>query len=316
MWADEPTRFAGVMAMLAIASVGCHWPGRQAAPVGTAHPVPLAGRVTAVDGFKSRSGVRVTCPAEASSNGPVPVAVEIAANRRTYWDTNSIIDEALSVVFVRSDRPGMVAIAKIPPNAYMLPNTPLGDRPSDKELDDPSVRIVEKMDYDLLAYGRTHVGAADYFVIAAFSDAWQGPTRVRITSPAGPKSVDGSDLGPKNASLGYDPAPSRRGVFARLAWVDGRVAVVGSFRVAAGADPIIPAPFLSVVIARLQTTGGIVAGQMWVPWARDQDEWIGNFKVPVQDLRLARGKELDRGNYALFAFVGTEVAPVQVFKVE
>ncbi len=242
--------------------------------------------------------------------------VRIAADMRTYWDNNGIINGSLSVVFIRFDKPGMVAIAKTAPRAFMLPDTPLTGRPSDQELDRDDATVSEQHRYDLLAYGRTHPGSADYFVVAAFSDAWQGPIKVRITSPDGPKQADPFGFGPKNADPWYGPGPSSRGVVASLAWVDGRVAVVGTFRVLATSDPEVPAPFLSLVIAKLRTTGGVVAGQMWVPWARDKDDWVGSFKVAVQDLRMANRTELDPGNYALFAFVGSEAALVQVFKVE
>jgi hypothetical protein len=274
------------------------------------------GRITVANSFHSGSSVRVNCPSEAEWKGPVPVRVEFAANRRTYWDTNGLIDEALNVLFVRLDRPGMAAISKIPPGAYMLPKEPLQGRPSDEELDNSTDRVAETGDYDLHAYGRGRPGSADYFVVAAFSDAWHEPIKVRITSPAGPTPGDPLELEPRRAGLWYGPSPSSRGVSASLAWVEGRVAVVGTFRVAATSDPDVPAPFLSLVIAKLRTKGGMVVGQLWVPWGRDKDDWVGSFKVAVRDLRSASGVELERGNYALFAFVGHEAAPVQVFKVE
>jgi hypothetical protein len=317
MRAEKHSELAGLMLVMAIAtSAGCHRADRSPTVVGPAPPPPLAGRITVVSGFHSRSSVRMACPSEAPSKGPVPVWVEFAANRRTYWDTNGITDEALHVLFVRVDRPDIAAIAKIPPGGYMLPNRPLQGRPSDKELDDPTHRVVQTENYDLLAYGRTHPGSADYFAVATFSDAWHGPIKVRITSPAGPEPADPFDFERKSAGLWYGPGPSERGVVASLAWVEGRVAVVGTFRVAATSDPDVPAPFLSVGITKLRTTGGVIAGQLWVPWGRDKDDWVGSFTVPVRNLRMASGAELERGNYALFAFVGYEAAPVQVFKVE
>lgn len=318
MQAEKRSGLAVLMIVMAIAtSAGCHRAGRSPTAVGPEQPRPLAGRITVLNDFHSGSELRVDCPSEAPATGPVPVRAEFVANRRTYWDTNGIIDGALNVLFVRNDRPGMAAIAKIPPNVHMLPNPPPKGRPSDEELDKSTHRVRQTEQYDLLAYGRTHPGSADYFVVAAFSDAWQGPTKMRLTSPEGPKEVvDPFFLEPKHASIWHGPVPSTRGVVASLAWVEGRVAVVGTYRVAAGSDEKVPAPFLSLVIAKLRTKGGVVVGPMWVPWARDKDDWAGSFKVPVRDLRTAYGAELDPGNYALFAFVGHEAAPVQVFKVE
>ncbi len=242
------------------------------------------------------------------------MSVAIAADPRTYWDNNGIIDEALRVIFVRTDGPGMLGIATVPRDAHMLPNTPLRGRPSDEELDHDTARIMEKLDYDLLAHGRTHDGSADYVAIATFSDAWYGPVKVRLTDPTGPKVTNSFDLEPKNASPWDEPAPSRRGVVARLAWVDGHVAVVGGYRVATGTDD--PAPFLSLLIVQLRPTGGVVNGQLWLPFTEEKGDWFGSFKVVVHELRSASGPDLEPGNYALFAFVGSEGAPVQVFKVE
>jgi hypothetical protein len=206
----------------------------------------------------------------------------------------------------------MMALPLVDPYLHMLPSPPRPGRPSERKLDESSESITRKEAADLLGYGRKHGGSAEYFVLAAFSDSWHGPGRMRFTDPSGPREPD--TLEPIPASDWSEPPPTGRGVVARLVWLNGKVAVVGGFRVAAAPVDSQP-PFLSIVLARLRSTGGVVTGQVGLPARREQDEVLGSFKVFVQDLRLARG-ELEPGKYALFAFVGAEAAPVHVFTVE
>jgi len=236
------------------------------------------------------------------------------ADMPTYWDTNGIIDEALSVLLLRHDRPGMLAVAKIDARAIMLPNPPLPGRPSDQEMARDTARVTEEKHYDILDYGGQHLGSADYFVVATFADAWAAPRRLRVTDPARAKlpNPDEAQLAPAE---GFNEAPpSARGVVARITELAGHTSVVGTFRIGVdGAGRT--APFLSIVIAHLRTRGGRFERQLRLPTARENGDVVGGFSVPLSMLRPGV-EELAPGFYALFAFVGNEAAPVRVFKVE
>src|SRR5664279_4523950 len=64
-----------------------------------------------LDGFQPVAAITLRCPAEASSRGPIPLDVTMVADARTYWDNQGLIDEALQVILVRRDSPGLMAIA-------------------------------------------------------------------------------------------------------------------------------------------------------------------------------------------------------------
>jgi hypothetical protein len=85
-----------------------------------------------VSTFKSGSAVALRCPAEASSRGPILIEVSLDADARTYWDNQGVIDAALQIMLVRTDRPGLLSVAKSDPAAMMSPSSPLPGRPSEE----------------------------------------------------------------------------------------------------------------------------------------------------------------------------------------
>lgn len=128
-------------------------------------------------------GISLTFPAEAPAAGPVPVEVTMRADPRTYWDNDGIIDKALTVALVRRDRPGLRLLETIDPHAIMLPDQPLPGRPSDVQLDAECWTVSEAKRLDAAAPDPRLRGAADYFLVGAFSRWSAGPFALTLTDP-------------------------------------------------------------------------------------------------------------------------------------
>jgi hypothetical protein len=254
------------------------------------------------------AAVKLRCPGEAPSRGPIPVEVTLDADARTYWDNQGILDQALSIVLVRRDRPGLMAVAKVDPSAMMMPPSPLPGRPSDEALARDSARVTEQKSYDVLAYGRQHPGAADYFVVAAFADAWAGPVRLRVTDPSsshGPTpDVSGLVAAAAQAEAQNPAIPSSPAVVVRLGEHGGKAAIVGGFR--APSDKL-PNPFITLLLANLRPTGGTLVRQFRLPVRQDNTDLVGGFAVPLSALDTPNPAPA-AGRYALFAFVGDQAA--------
>jgi hypothetical protein len=256
------------------------------------------------------AAVKLQCPGEAPSRGPIPVEVTLDANARTYWDNQGILDQALSIVLVRRDRPGLMTVAKVDPSAMVMPPSPLPDRPSDEALARDGARVTEQKSYDVLAYGRQHPGAADYFVVATFADAWAGPVRLGVTDPSGPlaPTPDVSGLAAATAQAqgqAENPAiPSSPAVVTRLGEQGGKPAIVGGFRVPADKGPD---PFVTLLLANLRTTGGTLVRQFRLPARQDNADLVGGFAVPLSALDTPNPSPA-AGRYVLFAFVGDQAA--------
>jgi len=262
--------------------------------------------------FQPAAVVKLECPSEAPSRGPLPIEVVLDADARTYWDNQGVLDQALHVFLVRRDRPGVLAIAKVDPSALMAPPAPLPGRPSDSALARDRARIVEHKHYDVLAYGRQHPGAASYFVLATFADAWAGPAPLTVTDPAGPlaPSLDAAGLPPADEP----PSPSipgSPGVVARLAEHAGKPAIVGGFRTADGATG---AAVLTLVLGHLRPAGGALVRQLELVSRPEKGERVGGFAVPLSALDRPNPSP-PIGRHVLFAFVGPEAAPPAVIEI-
>jgi hypothetical protein len=263
------------------------------------------------ENFHSSAALTLRCPEEASSKGPIPVEVTLDADARTYWDNQGILTDAVDIILVRRDRPGMLSVAKLDPAAMMLPSPPLVGRPSDKKLAEDASRVIENENYDVLAYGRHHDGAAEYFVIASFADAWAGPTRLKVVDPAGPLAPDESETNPAPAAPSpKSMPPATPGLFARIEKVANSSAVIGAFRTSAAKNAELM-PFASIVMARLQPKGGISAGQFRLVCTQDKKDVIGSFAVPVAALNPSPLP----GRYVLFVFVGDESTTPTVIEI-
>jgi hypothetical protein len=266
-----------------------------------------------MDAFKSASAVTLRCPAEATSQGPILIDVSLDADARTYWDNQGVIDEALQILLVRRDRPGLLFVAKSDPAAMMLPSPPLSGRPSEEELARAKDRVSQKSSYDVLAYGRQHRGAAEYFVIAAFADAWAGPARLRVVDPNGPMAPEQREVDLTQATAWNEPIPAARGVIVRTGEMAGYPAVLGAFRTSAPKNDGV-APFATIVLSRLGPKGGTLQRQFRLAYRQDREDVVGGFAVPISALDPLN-PTIGSGRYAVFAFVGEESATASLVQI-
>lgn len=286
-----------VVIVAAAATSSCHRKARQADG-----PPP----------FQPAATVQLQHPREAPSSGPIPFEVTLNADARTYWDNQGVIDQALHVLLIRSDASGVLAIAKVDPAAMITPPLPLPGRPSPAELAADGSRTVEQKQYDLLAYGRAHPGAASYFVVATFADTWTGPSRLTVTDANGalPPTTDVT-TSPAVVELTDPQIPSATGLTVRLSAHAAAPAIVGSFRTRTDQPGEL---CLTLVLGRLQPTGGALVRQFRVPARQEGSERVSGFAVPLSLLDRPNPAPAT-GRYVLFAFVGNEASSATVVEL-
>lgn len=270
-----------VGALLAELALGCHRSGQKAATDSISQPGP---------------SVKLSCPSEASSQGPIAFDVVLDADARTYWNTQGILDDALEILLIRRDKPGLMTVSKVSPEAAMYPPTPLAGRPSDDELVRSRERITQQHQYDLLAYGRKHEGSAEYFVLATFAGAWDGPYPLTVLDQRGPRSSDEPSDGLPAAAPAGEHVPPNPGLTVELRALDGRPTIVGAFRLAQNPSKAIT--FLSMVLSPLGAAGRPFAKQFRLSPYQQDDQEVGTFAVPLA--RLASPVSPTRGRHVLF----------------
>lgn len=257
----------------------------------------------------NQPGVTLQLPAQALAGASIPVRVAMVADMVTWHATHGVLDNALEVMLVRRDRPGVVSLLKLDPRALMLPETPLP--PPDRDPASDPARIREERVLDPLDYGASHDGAADYHVMAFFARWWSGPYALSVVDrtrrlptapcPAAPAS-------PEALSTVVPRTPDRAGVTAAThAWDDG-LRIDGTFRVTPRPaeyprDGVAP-PFVTVLAARLEATGGATARSFVVPATTEGGDHVGRFSIPLRAVL----DDPAPGRWSLWVFSGDEVS--------
>jgi hypothetical protein len=98
-------------------------------------------------------------------------------------------------------------------------------------------------------------------------------------------------------------------VIVRIGEVAGHPAVFGAFRTSTPKhDPGVQ--FATIVLARLEPTGGTLQRQFRLAYSRDKEDVIGGFVVPFSTLdQLNQSVGPGPGRYVVFVFVNGESAP-------
>lgn len=277
--------------VLAALGVGCHWSSQKDVASTVSPPGP---------------SVRLSCPAEVSSQGPIPFDVVLEADARTYWDTQGVLDDALEILLIRRDSPGLTTVSKVDPAAAMFPPTSLPGRPSDHELARSRERITQRRHYDLLAHGRQHEGSAEYFVVATFAGAWDGPYPLRVMDPGGSKAEEQVPARLPVAGPSDARPPDHPSLIADVRKQGSRLAIHGGFRVTAKAEDTTQ-PFLSVLMAPRRGTERIFARQFGVQTVRNREDLVGTFVVPLDDI-TAPDAPASAGSYVFVVSVKDQFA--------
>lgn len=261
------------------------------------------------DGFQP--GVTLHAPDRASCRGPVLIHVTMTADMVTYYANHGVLDNALEVVLVRRDRPGVWFVLKLDPRALMLPDDPLSPPERDPSTDPSTVK--EERTLDLFDWGVTHDGAGDYWLLAAFS-RWHTPLQPlalldrQRRFPAPPTVLVSAPPVDELARATLPEVLTRPGVAFQVVPHDDGWHVEGEFRVSPrpqeypgeGSAP----PFVTALALHLEPSGGAAARSFSVAATLEGGLWVGQFSLPF-GLFLA---DPAPGHWRLLVFSGDEVA--------
>jgi len=238
--------------------------------------------------------VTLSVPATARSGGPVPLAVTMTADMDTYQRTDGVLDDALTVIAVRRDRPAVRVVAKIDPRALMMPNTPLPPI-------DPAIggHIVEQRVLDLNGFGIPHAGQAEYFIVAGFAGALSEVHGLHVTHQGGilPATPCAMLERPDQALRDRHAAPQRHGLVAVVS--AGPVpAVEGVLRQPSARGT----PFLCVAAFPRSSTLEGSAAVFQLPAERVGEDHLSWFHLPLSRLVPAP----QPGRWTVLVFAGDE----------
>lgn len=245
-------------------------------------------------------GADLQVPADAPSSGPVPLRITLVADMPTYYANGGAIAEALRVVVIRRDAPGVGFVATSDPRGHVTAPASMPLPPPDRM---PTGVVREVVELDLLGHGARHDGDADYFVLAAFSE-WSSAAQPLSIRGAGHPLPPGKAraLPPAPQDLAQRPAGAGR-LFAALTHEGGELRIDGW--VAPPSEPHrAPRPtgpaFVTIVVVRLDPRGGAAAACFELGPEAGGDA-VG-FRVPLRDL-LA---DPPPGRYRVFVFAGDD----------
>jgi hypothetical protein len=226
-------------------------------------------------------------PFRAPHDGPVPLRLQLEADPELHRALDGALDQALDIVLVRRDRPGVRFVTTFDPRALdvaippMAPDAPPQPTPGAVS---PGV-FREDHAFDLHDHGATHPGSAEYYVFAAFATAYTDPRPMRIEHPRRVlPALSFHEL--PSAEESSDTAvmpPSTPAVMAsfRLDGLGPRV--VGAFRCRARAahGSVPEAPFVTVVVIHQRPRGGVSAATFIAPRYLLGSDHIGTFSIPL-----------------------------------
>lgn len=244
-------------------------------------------------------GVYLKVPQRAPAAGPIPIRVAMVADMSTYYANNGIIDNALEVVLVRRDAPGVRLLAKIDPHAIMLPDAPLPPPTSKRDLEGA---VAEERTLDLLDYGAQHPGAAAYHVFAAFSRWVSDPQPLVVEHTARHPGAPARPLPDDVPRPPIRTAPHSLALELRVVKGHGGPFFEGGARWALqpGNDAP-PINHLTLVIAQLAPQGGVSTFCCELDPQLDAGTWAAVFSIPVTKFEPAPKP----GPARLLAFCGT-----------
>lgn len=253
-------------------------------------------------------------PFRAPHDGPLPLRVVLEADGDLRRALDGALDQALEIVLVRRDLPGVRFVTTFDPDALDVTVAPLPRDPPPQPTPGAVVGsgvFREERAFDLCDHGARHPGSADYYVFAAFATVYTDPRPMRVEHPRAvlpgwpmhvlPEVPPSTDTRPM--------PPSRPGVALAYRDDDGPARVVGAFRCVArpvpgaGAAP----PFLTVVVIHRVPRGGVSAATFAAPPCFLGDDHIGTFSIPL-DAVLSEARP---GPCRILVFCGDELsAPV------
>ncbi len=269
----------------------------------------IPGETSTSSETSTSPGVKINVPSRAPSSGPISLIATMVADMKTYSANNGLLDKALDVVLVRRDAPGLRVIAKIDPKVWMRPETLLPPSTPGINLNNAGF-IKEERQLDVLGFGATHEGAADYFVLSSFAGWVTQPVPLLVEDKSHSLAAGHTLIAPlltSDVKKIIPQPPASRGVLFQIK--EGPVTrIEGGLRVAVqsskfpGEKP--SAPFVTIVAVRLAPKGGISTGSFLVDADTEGGEYIAQFSIPVTLLTA----QPNPGKYLVFVFSSDECA--------
>ncbi len=238
--------------------------------------------------------------------------VTMVADMETYYANNGILDQALNIVCVRRDYPGVSYVAKIDPHAHMLDEPPLPAPETDQEM---TGYVSEEREFDMLGFGAKHEGAAEYYILAAFAKWISDPVALTIENQKHSLPAVKTSMAPppaKDVAARLPEPPPHRNVLARIVG-EKEPSIDGSLRVAKRQPrfPMDPPPpaFVTIVAVRLVPTGGVFAHSLELKPVTKGNELVAQFSIPLKTIV----PKLEPGPYRILVFSADEkAAPMDI----
>lgn len=252
-------------------------------------------------------GVTLLVPRYAHSHGPIPCHIKMVADMETYYANHGILDQALNVLLIRRDAPGVRFLDKIDPRVFMLADTPI-EPPCGRSAQAPG-RVCEERTLDPLEYGATLDGAGEYYVLATFASFWTEPFPLSIRHPTERQTMESFPLMPGlsvSLARALPEPPAYRGVLAQISNRDG-LRVEGSLRTAvqpSRPSERLPPAFVTIVMQCLAPTGECHARSYVIDAHRDGSDLVAKFSVSLVEF----AGPLGTGRYRLLVFSADEHA--------
>ncbi|MGR8931676.1 MAG: hypothetical protein ACU836_13625 [Gammaproteobacteria bacterium] len=259
-------------------------------------------------------GVSVNVPAHTPYSGPIPIDAAMLADMPTYYANNGILDNALQVILVRRDAPGVGFLAKQDPRGLFYEDDPL-PMPSNPE--DLQGFIREQRRFELLDYGLEHDGAASYYVFASFARWISEISPLEVIHPQHSLAAQSAELLPPlspSIQRNIPAPPPQQGVWAHCVGQGDAMRIEGMLRTAKRKPRFlheVPSPlFISIVAVNLEMKGGASAGSFLLDAQQDSH---GNHTAVFSIALSQLAPKLNAGPTRFMVFCGDLKAnPVDV----
>jgi hypothetical protein len=249
-------------------------------------------------------------PLRAPHDGPVALLLQLEADPELHRALDGALDQALDIVLVRRDRPGVRFVTTFDPRALdvtvppIAPGTPPQPTPGAVS---PGV-FREDRTFDLHDHGAAHPGSAEYYVFAAFATAYTDPRPMRIEHPRAVlpgQPMHELPTAHETSDTAVMP-PATPAVMASYRLDAAGPRVVGAFRgrARAAVGSVSPPPFITVVVIHRRPLGGVSAASFVAPPYLIEHDHVGTFSIPL----AAVLPEARPGPCRLLVFCGDELA--------
>lgn len=261
-----------------------------------------------------KPGIVIRAPHHLSPARAIPLKIDVEADVRTDDALGGSLIDAVSLVLVRQDRPGVFSSAAYNPHEIGYPEERGVGRassspPPHRDSRDSSGQMVE---YNL-GHGVVDRGSGRYFLLGGFAKWWAAPQVIHISDPDGPAPVDDRPVPVAATAIAPPFVPPSRPIL-ELGELVGRHFLRVKLPPAARGAHAAPAekagrPFFTIVGFHLQNHGGTV-GRVFTPQVPAGSASAG-IEATVSFVSLDRDRMNRReisGNWVFLLFNGDQAS--------